>query len=125
MAKLGAVKRISKEDLGSADIPGFVDPLLDSLNVFISSVTSALQGRLTFSDNFLSTVKSLKFTSGVEQKVSTNSRFRASGVVPIYSTKPISSFYWEQKEDGSIGITFTFTGGGDATCRILILFGDS
>lgn len=124
MAKLGIVKQITKADLGGSEFPAWLDPFLAALNLFIGSVGRALQGRLTFEDNFLATVKDLKFTSGTELKVNPESgRLSVTGILPLSSEKAVTSFLWTPKDDGSVGVTFTFSGGGESTCKILILLG--
>lgn len=121
--KLGIVKRISKEDLKAGDLPAWIDPFLASINQFISSVGTALQGRLTFTDNVQSNIFVKKFSSGTELEINPQAgRLRVIGVVPLYSGgKSVDEFNWDYKTTGNIGVTFVFNGGGTANCRILVL----
>ena len=127
--KLPIIKRISKEDLKSADLPAWIDPLLTALNAFITPVTTALQGKLTFQDNFLANVISKTFTSATKLTINPRlsvdqSRLSITGVVPLYASgKIIDEFGWERNSDGSIAVTVNFNGGGSAAVTLLVLLG--
>lgn len=122
--KIGIVKTIKKEELSKAgEIPPWVDVLLENLNPFIENVGRALQSNLNFADNFSAKEKKLKFESGTEKLLNPESeKLRVSAVIPMSAGgKEVTAFRWVQKTDGNIGITFTFTGGGEAVCELLIL----
>lgn len=121
--KLGVVKTIQKEELSKyGDLPGWVDPLLTTLNSFIEQVGKAVQGNLTFDDNFLSKSKRLKFQHGVELTINPESgNLRAFGVLPVSSDLKIDAFGWVMKNDGKVGVTFEFIGGTESNCELLIL----
>lgn len=123
--KIGVVKRISKEDLKSKDLPAWIDQLLYPMNDFITKVVVALQGKLTFQDNFSASVLDKKFESGTELEINPQSgNIRVSGVLPLYAGgKTVTGFQWDYKSNGNIGVTFTFSGGGSANCKILVLLG--
>ena len=125
--KLGLLKRIPKEQLAkSGEVPPWLDGLLDPLNEFIEKVGLALQSRLTFGDNFLCKVVTQKFTSAVAGEVnpraSGQENLRVAGVLALdVSGEEITKLKWARKTNGNIDVTLTFTSGGEATCRILIL----
>lgn len=56
MAVLNNIKRIIKEQL-PPDVQKWIDVLLIPINNFISQATYALTNQLTFTDNFLATIK--------------------------------------------------------------------
>lgn len=121
--KLGVVKTIQKEELSKfGELPGWVDPLLTTLNSFIEQVGKAVQGNLTFDDNFLSRTKRLKFQDGVELPINADAgNLRVFGVIPVSSELSIDGFKWATKNDGKIGVTFEFSGGTESMCELLIL----
>ena len=140
--KLGLLKTIAKSELakGGGEIPKWVDAFLGPLNSFIERVGIALQGRLTFEDNFLCKVTALEFTHATELLVNPSidggGALRVTGVLPLSAGGlAIDKFKWTQKDTGSVGITLSFENGVDpasatptvpatkATCRILILLG--
>ena len=61
--KLGSYKRIISSDFKSEDQP-FVEQLGGNVNDGMEQLFFALSGRLTFEDNFLSTVKEIEVTVG-------------------------------------------------------------
>lgn len=121
--KIGIVRTITKEDLG-ADVPDWANRMLGPLNSFIQNVGAALQSRLDFENNFLSNVLELKFESGTELAVNPQSgRLSVLGVLPLYTGgSDLVGFKWRYRDDGKIGVTLTFTGGGTYTCRLLVLY---
>lgn len=123
--KLPLIKQISKEDLQSKDLPAWLDQFLTILNQFITPVTQALQGKLTLSDNFQGIQVETTFASGVALPVNPQAgRLRAIGVVPLYAGGAIvTGFGWVYNSDGTLGITFNFSGGGSYKCRLFILWG--
>lgn len=125
--KLSNVKRISKEDLAKKDkdLPGWVDPLLETLNTFIEQVTTAMNGNLTFNDNFLGKEVILEFVSGVEQTVSAQLDGRAQlrpYAVFLADTNGAEAigFQWRILSSGKLGITITFASATSSICRLLI-----
>lgn len=131
--KLGVVKRIGRDELQKAggEIPAWVDVFLNSINSFIEKVGLALQGKLTFEDNFFCKSIYLDFTHGVEQlinpAVANAINARVIGVLPLdASGQGVDSFKWVRKDDGNIGVTYSFAGGSSSTkakCRLIILLG--
>lgn len=126
--KLGVLKRISKEDLSKADkdLPKFIDALLSPLNEFIEKIGQALQGRLTFEDNFLCKIVSIELTSGVEKNINPfgdgQKNLRVRGVLFVSATGlQIASYGWVQNADGTIGVTVTFVSGTSSVCEMIIL----
>lgn len=123
--KLGILKTIQREELSKfGELPGWLDPFLQTLNQFIGGAGNALKQGLSFEDNFLCKVKQLTFTHGVEQKINPDSRLRVVGVLPtMASGLIIDKFGWSQKSDGTIGVTFYFNSGTSAVCTVIILLG--
>lgn len=125
--KLGLLKMISREILaGSGEVPKWADAMLGPLNDFIEKVGLALQNRLTFEDNFLCTVVSREFTSGVQLDINpianAQRNLRTSGVLLISAGGlSVDQFGWVQKPNGNLGVTVTFNPSATATCTILIL----
>jgi hypothetical protein len=126
--KLGVINRITRESLGNADLPKWMDPFLTSLNQFIEQVGKALLGNLTFEDNFLCKVVVQEFTNGVAAEVnpkrSTTDTLRAIGVIPIYAAgETIDKFGWSRKDNGNIEVVCNFGTGPTAKCTMIILLG--
>lgn len=124
--KLGIIKTINLEEISKASkepLPEWVKPMLESINQFIEQAGKALQGNLTFQDNFLSRQKKLTFSDSVEKVLNPEAgpNLRVMGVIPLSSELFVDGFAWSHKSDGSIGVTFNFTGGTDAVCEVLIL----
>lgn len=122
--KLGVVRRINKEDLArSGELPGWVDPLILTLNQFMDSMVTAMAGRVSFSDNIQCKIISTEFTSGTEAVINPQSALKPLGIIPMYAEgKAIDSFKFVYKDNGQVGITLTFTGGGDANATLAIIF---
>lgn len=122
--KIGVIKTIIKEELARlGDLPKWMDAFLFPINQFINQVGTALKGNLTFDDNFLCKIKSLKFTSGTESEINPDSNSKVRGVLLLsFEGKNIDKFSWREKQNGQIGVTVTFDGGGTAICELLILF---
>lgn len=125
--KLGIIKTISKENFRSKDVPKWVDQLLEPLNQFIEQVGSALQGRLSFQDNFYSNIVTHTLVDSTELEINPNAdgnaRRRVLGVIPISSgSLAIESFNWNEKSTGNIGVTVTYASGTSAEVRLLILY---
>lgn len=128
--KLGVLRRILKDDLAkSGDLPKWIDDLLQPLNDFIEKVGLALQGRLTFSENFLCKTVTQSFTSGVDYSISTAltagaASFKVTGVMLMDGGgATVDKFRWYRKANGSIGVTITFSDVPSATCTVVILLG--
>jgi len=126
--KLGLLKRIPKEQLSKAggELPNWIDALLAPLNDFIDKVGIAMQGQLTFEDNFLCKIVEQNFVSGSAKEINPRNdgqgNLRVYGVIPIASgTLKIRDFGWITKNNGNIDVTFDFASGTEATCRIIIL----
>lgn len=124
--KISAIRRISKESLKSKDVPKWVGRLLTPLNDFIEKVVSALQGRLTFEDNFSGMVETYEFAHDVPTPINPqNGRLRVTGVLPLYSSGAVvTGFGWDYAESGaSIDLTFEFADEGEHDVKVLILYG--
>lgn len=130
--KLGVIKRIQREVLARAgEVPKAVDAMLEPLNEFIEKIGLALQGRLTFEDNFLCKQVFLEFTHAVEQLINPRSEAvpnaRVTGVILLSAGGlGVDKFKWVQKDSGNIGVTISFDGGSSTTtakCRLIIFLG--
>jgi hypothetical protein len=129
--KLGVLRRILKDDLAkSGEIPSWMDSLLQPLNEFIEKVGLALQGRLTFADNFLCKVITQSFSSGASYSLSTAlaagaSSFKVVGVLLLDGGGgTVDKFKWARNSDGkSVQVTITFSDVPSATCSVVILLG--
>lgn len=123
--KLGVIKTIVREELSKfGELPGWINPFLQTLNQFINAAGKALAGNLSFEDNFLCKVKTLDFTSGTEQPINPDTKLRVIGVIPTAcSGLVIDKFGWVLKSDGTIGVTFNFASGTTAKCTVIILLG--
>lgn len=125
--KLGLIKRISKEDMAmKGEVPKWMDPMLDTLNNFIDKVSTALNGNLSFGDNFLCKEFSQQFTSGTAYEINPAIDGRAQttcyAVVPLDTNgATIDKFLWEKLASGKIRVTFTFSAATTNKCTILIL----
>jgi hypothetical protein len=114
--RLGVIKKILKEDLGAGgqQLPPWLDPFMGALNTFIDQVVSALQGRLTFADNFSSKSMTQEMTHGValavNPQVSTQQTLRPLGLLCLGASEGylIDSFGYTRNQNGSFGITVRF-----------------
>ena len=123
--KIPVVKRIQKEDLERAGekLPAWLEPMLTTLNQFIDPVVTALNGRLSTRDNFLVKIIEQSFTSATELAINPLSQSKVQAVFVEYAGgKTLSGLKWVYKDNGSIGITLTFSEGGTATCRVRLEF---
>jgi hypothetical protein len=122
--KISVIQKIVKEDLAKfGKLEAWVEPLLESINEGIEAFASALNGRLTFLDNFHQKTVEITFTSGTEKEIAIPANKRVVGVLVLEAlNKIITEHGFTRKTNGNIGITISWTGGGDATCRVVILF---
>lgn len=127
--KLGLLKRIPKEQLSKAgELPGWIDALLDPLNEFIEKVGLSLQGRLTLEDNFLGKMVTQEFTSGTELEInprnSNQANLAVQGILILQSEDLlVTSWGWQRKTNGNIGVTVNFATGTIADVKLFILLG--
>lgn len=123
--KLGIIKTIVREELAKfGQLPGWLDPLLQTLNTFINSVGTALKGNLTFADNFLCKTKQIKLTSGIEQEINPDTKLRVTGVACFNANGlVVDKFGWRALSNGNIGVTIYLNSGTEATCDLIIFLG--
>jgi hypothetical protein len=133
--RLGVIKRLTREDLGSAkDVPAWVTPLLESINQFIDPVGTALQGKLSFGDNMFSSVVSQTFTHGVALPMTPPRNFRVVGVLPVAPAANylVSAWGFQTNSNGTISITLRFqnqsdgstvTAGTQVKTTVLLIYG--
>lgn len=126
---LGRIRTIAKEDFRGKDVPEWLDQLLDPLNTFIEQVGLALQGRLTFEDNFFSKVLTLKLTHNTALEINplqggTARATRVLGVLALSAGGDgVDSLAWDQLSNGNVEITIKFTSGsGEQSCKLLLLY---
>lgn len=108
---LDTVKRILKEDLARAGaLPVWIDALLGPLNEFIEKIARALQGNLSFKDNFAAKIITLQMTHNTAKEISPGSKMRVTGVLLQDSgSQMITSFGWARKENGNLNFIVKFT----------------
>lgn len=125
--KIPVIKRISREDFKTKELPDWIDSLLYPLNQFIDTVVNALSGRLTFEENFSSKVLEFDLKHDTELIVNPQrGRLRVIGVIPTYFGGAImTGFGWTRKADGKIGLTVTFSDSGTHKTKFIILLGAS
>lgn len=123
--KIGLNRRITREDLRSGDLPGWIDQLLVPLNQFITTMVTAMTNRLTFEENFSANVLTFKLAHNTELEINPQSgRLRVIGILPSYSGGSIlTGFGWEQKTNGKVGLTATFSDSGTHVCKFIVLLG--
>jgi len=128
--KLNNVKRVTKEDISKAakgdKVPEWIDALLDPINSFIEQATNALNGGLTFKDNFLCKEHTQNFEGGVAYKINPaidgKSKLAVSGVLAMDTNgAEVDAFLWEKLNDGNVQVTFTFSNAVTKKCTILLL----
>jgi hypothetical protein len=123
--KIESINLIQKKDI--AEAPNWLDKLLEPINLFMGSVSTALRGRLSFTDNFYCETKEFQFTHAVEQQISFSLK-SYSGVMVIKvpdSTdvnKRLNGYPIVRTIDNqTIGVTFYFVGAGTTTGTIKFL----
>lgn len=128
--KIPFIRRILKEDLTQAagTIEPWVDQLLYYLNMNMDTIGKALQGNLTFSDNFLCKTITLTFTHNTELSVSVNPELKVLGANPLLAVSSsdatsstqnvITGFRVSVKGNGSLGLTVNFAGGSGITAKV-------
>lgn len=134
--RLPLIKRFDRQDLVSkGDLPAWMDSFLVTLNSFIDPVARALQGRLTFADNFYCKVTIQTFTHATELLVSVPPSMRVIGAIPLLAVKStdstpstknvISGFGLDLKGNGQLGVIINFAGGSGikSDVTLIILFG--
>jgi hypothetical protein len=118
--KIESINKIWKKDI--PDAPDWLERVLTPLNEFMDSVSSALRGRLAFSDNFNCETKEFQFTHGVEQKISFNLKSYSGLIVTKVpdttdDAKILISYPKVRMIDNqTLGITFYFNGIPDLFC---------
>lgn len=126
--KIAVIKKISKDDFpDKSNLPAWLDPLLGTLNEFIQTVATAIEGRLSIEDNFAMRKVALTFSSGQKQKVNIQVGAKAPGKIvgalPIYTGgKTLVGTKMTYETDGSIGLTLTFNEGGTSACLVYLLY---
>lgn len=126
--KIGIIKKISKDDFPDrSNLPAWIDPFLGTINDFIQTVATALEGRLSIEDNFAMRKVALTLTSGQKQKINiqvgSKSPGKVVGMLPVYAGgKTIAGTKMTHETDGSIGVTLTFSEGGTSACLVYLLY---
>jgi hypothetical protein len=128
--KIDVIKKVDRADLAArGEIPPWVDPLIDAINQFIDPVGRALAQRLDFENNFLCRKIEAEFTTDVESIFNPTVKApivnpKAIGMIPIHTGGvTLTGQKFTQKDDGTIGITLTFTGATTADFRIILFLG--
>lgn len=124
--RIESTNKIYRKDIPEA--PNWLDKLLFPLNQFMDSVSTAMRGKLTFGDNFYCEIKEYDFTHNVEQKITYGLKNYA-GILVLKGpdtndgTKVIVTTQSRTIDNSTLGVIFTFVGGGTTTgtVRFLIL----
>lgn len=118
--KIESINKIWKKDIPEA--PDWLNKVLDPLNQFMDSVSSALRGRLTFGDNLYCEAKEFLFTHAIEQKITFGLK-SYSGLIVIKvpdSTEDAKRLIGFPKvrmiDNQTLGVTFYFNGIPGLTC---------
>lgn len=122
--KFNAVQKITKEDLAKfGQLPTWMDAFLGTLNPFLEIVVRSLRSGLSFTDNFDCKQVELKFTSGTEKRLGMPAGRRVIGIQVLeVLEKTVTGYGFSRKTNGDLGVTITWTGGGDADARVIIFF---
>lgn len=123
--KIAPLKRIEKQDLANkGDLPAWLDVLIQTLNQMFPPVVTALQKNLTLNDNFFGRQSDIKLTSGVSQKISSQSIFKVIGVQVLdIGGNTLTKFKWSRNTDATISVSLTWDEGGSAMCKLFLYFG--
>ena len=124
MAIVKGVRRILKTDFSEA--PQWFEKLLVPLNEFMDSAINALRAKLTFRDNFLCDIKTIRFVHNVEQSIA--HQFPALNGVLIALTPNDSSdntiitgFKYRVVSPKVVGVKIMFQGVGTTTGDVKII----
>lgn len=123
--KLAAVRRILKESLGGGEKPGWLDGMLSALNPFMEQVYLALNGNLTFSENFAAKEVYRDFTHAVPLELNPESNRRVRGIlIQDCGTQMLTGWKMTRLQSGNIEVTIEFKAGGTTkeTCSVIILY---
>ena len=120
-----STNKIYKKDI--PDAPSWLDRVLDPLNRFMDSATTALRGRLTFYDNIYCETKEFEFTEAVEQVI--NHKLKSySGVIMIKgpdstvaADRIIEPLQVRVIDNQTIGVTARFGGSAAGIIKFIIL----
>lgn len=132
--KLGSYQRITLDQLGGGDIPGWANTLLDMLNTQLESVVTALTGRLSFADNLLCKSTTQTLTHATELKISVDSTKQIVGIIPLLVTNStdtsasknvITGCGVNLYGNGQAGVIVNFSAGGSTQAKVtlVILYG--
>lgn len=125
--RLSNVKRISKEDMSKkGEVPGWIEPMLETLNTFIEQVTTAMNGNLSLKDNLLAKEYIGEFTHNVPVEINPQldgrSQLRVYGVIPMDTNgAEVVGTRWTKLNNGKITFTFQFGSALKAKCVLQIL----
>lgn len=121
--KLGTVKTISREDIGS-EAPGWVDKLLSPLNQFLEQSYRALSNNLTFTDNFRGKVAAYKLKHATALEINHALTSRVVGVLPLAASgQMITGFKWDYSSAGEkVTVMAEFKAAGSTEAEVRLLF---
>ena len=124
--KVSNFKRLSRTD--NPQIPEWMEPLLKVINDQFESITTALQGSLTFDDNFNAEIKefSLKDNTAVDVKLS-RVKGKPRGVILLdrdVFDYHVAAFEILDEKTVRVKLSFTDTAPlGDVKIRLLVVGG--
>lgn len=123
--KIESTNKIYRKDIPEA--PNWIDKLLDPLNRFMDSCTTALRGKLTFYDNVYCETKEFTFTHGVEQNILFSLK-SYSGVIlikgpdsDVAADRLIEPLQVRKIDNQTLGVTARFGGTATGTVKFIIL----
>lgn len=140
--KIPFVTRILKDNLGTKDLPPWMDNFLYFLNQSLTTMGLALQGRLTLGDNFNCLITKQTFTHNVELTITPGQGQTVIGAIPLMAVQSpsalvggtdtnastqnvITGYRSALKSNGSLGLTVNLAGGGSyqALVTVWVIYG--
>jgi len=108
MAIIKGVKRLDRTDF-PADVPEWIDYILDPLNTFLDSTISALRSNINF-DNLRRSLKTFTFTDSIELEIS--HQYNGKVGIEVLYCEDFYRIRTRQIDNNTIGVTFIFDSAG-------------
>jgi hypothetical protein len=130
--KVSLIRRILREDLNTKEaLPDWVDSLLKYVNQNMEVLGKALQGNITFADNYSCKITTLTFTHNTEIIVGVDTTRKVVGLIPVLSTSSsdssttsanvITGYRITPKGNGTAGVTINFQGAGSVSASVTVI----
>jgi len=125
--RLSNARTIKTEDIKKqSDVDKKLEVILDVLNPFIESVTTALNSHITLSENISGIVKTVTITH--DTAIEINPGADVSKVVEVRIINPnaqsVTAWYWA-KIGSNISIKASFAAGGTTSASVTLFIGYS